>query len=372
MKPEERIMGAYYRMQGGENRATEMLATVLNGVPGYLDRLAERVGLQQAARYQMETQVRVPGSVIDLEIRAETADGQPVWLLWSEHKVRAPFSKEQLTRYAGELRKKAGVIDSRMIAVTLDAPSPEIWAEAEGNQICLLRWRDLLGLAEKVGKDIAGPSWRVQNRAGSDELARRLLLDWLTFYREELEEVAMEPLTRQMAEVLPEAVKAINVVDRILEGAFETACEAIGAGRLEEEDDYFCAVPPAGTWLASRDCVLYAKVEVDEAEMSAVSDKPFFKAGMFVRGEPAEALRDDSQFRQTLDEGDFFAWDEDTGRKTDFDVARGLPISEVVKREDLDGQEKSIRELCLQTFQMLIACPLDSEGPAAGDKNGVQ
>src|SRR5580704_10960502 len=100
--PEPLVMGAYFRRQGDENRATEMLATVIAGVSQYADQLADLVGMQRADTYIAETQVSAPGCVIDLEIQASN-QGNVSWLLWSEHKVSAAFGEDQLSRYAAAL-----------------------------------------------------------------------------------------------------------------------------------------------------------------------------------------------------------------------------------------------------------------------------
>src|SRR4051795_13006336 len=99
MRPDPLLMGAYYRRRG-EDRVTEVLATVLDGTPAYIARLADRVGLPRAAKYEVETQVPAPGCIADLQINALASNGDPAWLLWSEHKVHAPFSRAQLTKLA--------------------------------------------------------------------------------------------------------------------------------------------------------------------------------------------------------------------------------------------------------------------------------
>lgn len=147
-------MGAYFRRQGNENRATEMLATVIAGVPQYADQLAELVGMPRADTYKVETQVSVPGCVIDLEIQASN-QGTASWVLWSEHKVSAAFGEDQLLRYADALKAKAGSRPSRLIAVTLDPPIREIESQADKRDIHLLRWSDLIGIAEKAGHTLA-------------------------------------------------------------------------------------------------------------------------------------------------------------------------------------------------------------------------
>src|SRR4051812_48277745 len=117
MHPLPTIMGAYYRRRG-EDRVTEVFATVLAGVPAYVSLLAERVGLPDLATYEVSTQVR-SGSTIDLEIRATGAEEDDGWLLWSEHKLTDPLTKHQLTAEATALRARAGKLPSKLVAITL-------------------------------------------------------------------------------------------------------------------------------------------------------------------------------------------------------------------------------------------------------------
>src|SRR4051794_19180996 len=96
--PDPLLFGAYFRASG-EDRVTEVLATVLAGAPVFAGKFAELAGLPPAATYDIRTQVGTPGNVVDLEIRAKDAQGKPAWILWSEHKKNSPFAPRQLTRY---------------------------------------------------------------------------------------------------------------------------------------------------------------------------------------------------------------------------------------------------------------------------------
>ncbi len=131
MKPEERIMEAYYRRTGREDQATEVFATALDQVPGYANLLADQVDLDPADTHLIETQVISSSNRVDLEVRGLDEDGSTKWLLWSEHKLDATFGKRQLARYSAQLRDRADGSESRLIAITLRTPPPDAIAEAE-------------------------------------------------------------------------------------------------------------------------------------------------------------------------------------------------------------------------------------------------
>lgn len=142
MVPERTVMGAYHRRRG-EDRVTEVLATVLNSAPSYVGQLADRLGLRRQSSYRIETQVGVSGSVVDLEIEALGAAGETAWLLWSEHKVGAPFADQQLTRYASALEAKAGSVRTLPMAALVEHP---LLADQERAvaEFCERAFRDLL------------------------------------------------------------------------------------------------------------------------------------------------------------------------------------------------------------------------------------
>jgi hypothetical protein len=126
--PSPTILGAYYSRRG-EDRATEVFATVLQTVPVLVSLLAARLELPEPRSYEVSTQVR-SGCVIDLEIAATASNGEPGWLLWSEHKVRDPLTADQLEREVEELKVRAGARPRKLLAITLDPPLTAVKARA--------------------------------------------------------------------------------------------------------------------------------------------------------------------------------------------------------------------------------------------------
>src|SRR4051794_6746232 len=129
-QPDPLLFGAFFRASG-EDQITEVFATVLAGAPPFAAQLAELAGLPRCERYEFATQVRTPGGVIDLEIRAYDGAGRATWLLWSEHKQHAPFSQQQLSRYSAALQDAADGLESRLVAITQWEPSPAVKKEAD-------------------------------------------------------------------------------------------------------------------------------------------------------------------------------------------------------------------------------------------------
>jgi hypothetical protein len=360
MRPEQLLMGAYYR-RTGEDRVTEVLATVLQSTPTYVAGLAQLAGLPAAEEYLVETQVPGPGVVADLEIHA-LSGRTPQWLLWSEHKLHSPFSKQQLTKLTRALRTKAGDLPSRLIAITLQEPPADVLAEARENGVEVLRWRDVVAASNAEGSAVGGPTWRTLTQEDGEVRSRRLLLEWQAFCSRELEETAVQPLTTRQVEILLEVEPALDTLEHLLESGFRTGCRAIGAGNLKEKADYWSAQAPAGSWLLDQGCVLYAKTDTDDSWTAAPSGDAIFIAGIWAEGENAEALRTSANLVQRLGDQGFSFWDEGTGRAAYFDVSRTLGMSAVAARTTLDEQEALVAELCESAFRALLVA---NGGPEA-------
>lgn len=212
-------MSAYHR-RAGEDRVTEVLATVLAGAPGLTNALAERIGMPAAERFAIATQQPVgPDCIIDLEIRASTETGAALWLVWSEHKLEAPFREGQLAKYAAAIRDEADAA-FKLIAITLKQPNAVVLQEADRHDIALLRWSDVIALAQGAGVALRGRAWRTTSCTEcDDEIARRLLGEWLDFCDyDDVMETPVEPLTPDAVEMLPAAEQVMLTVDRLTEG----------------------------------------------------------------------------------------------------------------------------------------------------------
>jgi hypothetical protein len=357
--PEQQIMGAYFRRQVDEDRATEMLATVLDGVPQFVHQLADSVGLPRAPAYRVDTQSPAPGCRIDLQVEGLDLKGTRLWLLWSEHKIGAEFGSDQLPKYNAALRYNHDGVPHRLMVVTLESPLPNIQAQIEDLEIHQLYWKDIAALANRAGSELAGASWRAYAIDGPDEIARRLLIDWLIFSEnEELEEPTVEPLTAEMIAVLPAAVKAVETVDDLVSAAFESACDDIDAGKPREADEYWAANPPAKSWLARDGGELYAKFEKDDSWAVNPEGEPVFVAGMFLVGEPAERILGNRELKQCFKDDAYSVEREKWGRRTAIDLAKPITVDRIATAATADEQEALLARFFADTFRQLISYDL--------------
>jgi hypothetical protein len=346
--PDPLLFGAYFRASG-EDRVTEVLATVLQGAPQLAERLAAAAGLPRAARYAVETQVRASDSVLDLEIRASDEHGDPLWVLWSEHKKDAPFSPSQLTRYSERLVAAADGLPSKLIAITLWEPSAAVRAEAASLDVPLLRWRDLLQMAENTGEQLGGAAWRTKVSPERDALAPRLLREWLVFCRHELQEELVEPLTPERVAMVAEARLILESVDGLVEQAMRSTCAAMGTPSPKPEDDYWWSPPPKGSWAGEHECSLYLKFEAEDQQA------PLFAAGIWNEGQHAEALRADAELLGRLEADGYRFWDDGTGRRALVDISAVIPMGEIAASPRLEDQQRALADFAERALTALSA-----------------
>lgn len=358
VRPADLTMDAYFRRRG-EDRVTEMLAMTLAGARSYVYALADHIGLAHPADWEVETQVPAAGCVVDLELRGKDSEGRPTWILWSEHKVRAPFGRDQLTRLSNALRQEAAATTpTKLIAIMLQSPSQEVRAQAATNGVELLRWRDVVRLAEQAGATLAGgPAWRVQPDSEGGNEERRRLLEWLSFCKHELEETSVEPLTIRDIEILPEAEQALATIEELLEGGFEKVCAHLVAGPPKARDEWNAA-PPDGTWLADHECTLYVKHDTDETWPRVPPKTPVFVAGIFTEGEDAKELASDEALVGALDESGFNVWIDGKGSRAEFDIAQAVPMNEIVAQGTVALQEEHLAGFFRRVFEQILSLPV--------------
>ena len=345
-------MGAYYR-RTGEDRATEVVATVFQRVPAFIAQLADCVHLPPADSYEVSTQVDV-GCIIDLEIRARAADDQAGWLLWSEHKVADPLTVEQLVTEATALELRAAGAQHKLIAITLYPPSAAVRAHSELAGVTLLRWKDLVDLARRALHELDDTAIdRPERTGGSVEIERHLLLEWCAFCEHELE-APVEPLTDRRIAILAEADKAWETLEHLLEVGFRHACEELGTRPPRFTGEEWQAPGPSGTWLADQSGKLYARYDVDDSWTIGGVGGPAFTAGMWVEGDDADALRTRIELRQRLREQGFSCWDE-PGRHGYIALAKTLPLVALLVSADVQGQESAVRGFCFQVLSELLS-----------------
>ena len=359
MRPAESVMEAYYRRRG-EDRATELLATVLDGSPTLRRELARHLELPEPSTVEIETQRSIPpDSRIDLEIAGRGAEGEPLWLVWSEHKLRARFSHGQLKKYATALPRYRTEVPARiLIAITLGEPNAEVMREAGDHGVTLLRWSTMLGLVQSAGAAIAGSSWRTRNIGGEAEAERRLLREWTDFADLDDEmESPVEPLTAADVELLPRVEQLEDTLSYLTEEAFRAACGRVGGASLKEVDEGWHAQGPRDSWLHEFDALLYLNESVDDSKFAtAPTGKPVFAAGIFCEGSEAAELKD----RVAVPDSIFDA-SEFTGRKRYFDIGYTIPMADVALSGDLESQVALLADFCESSFRSLLAIGIEQD-----------
>src|SRR4051794_21946289 len=105
--------------RSGENRLTELFATVLDSHDELARQLLERVGLPSGERFEVYTQERVaPGCRPDLVLRSKRASGGLVSQVWAEHKTVSGFRHEQREDYRRALDAAPG--EGQLLTITAD------------------------------------------------------------------------------------------------------------------------------------------------------------------------------------------------------------------------------------------------------------
>jgi hypothetical protein len=356
MNPDPTILGAYYRRRG-EDRVTEVLATVLTQSPPLAGELAAHLGLDPPERCDVTTQIPIQGGIIDLQIQGYDADRRTIWLLWSEHKVNAPFAPGQLARYARELPSHAQGISHQQVAITLNDPTTEDKREASAHDVRLLRWQEVSALVDKAGQRLSGGNWRSRRCEGELEIQRRFLLEWLAFADNELE-AAMEPLTPDTVAMLPQAERLIGTIDHLLATSLTGACAELKASvpKYSSSNDCFIAAPHQDSWLAQAGMKLYMTYDSDGTWVAGTDDGPVFALGAWTDGgEYADLLSGEPRLRALEDDG-FLIDDEPSGKTPNFDISTTLSMSEVARTNaDLAGQEAALTKSVHDAFAKLLA-----------------
>ena len=224
----------------GENRLTEILASVLEAVPAYASRLLAEVGLETAcARFEVSTQVFAEGKFVDMEVLGLDERGAVVSRLWSEHKDWAGFSPGQMENYEKRLGSLPG--NGRLIAVVRH---PRVGT----NEIA---WQRIAELADQVGHDRGGGGWRA-DALDTDAPAQQLLLAELIAYLERRELAFMDPLETAHILVIEGADDTADVLDALMQRGAQhmelTAAPKLGMTKSEFGRRWIGLSGPAECW----------------------------------------------------------------------------------------------------------------------------
>lgn len=341
MDPAPTIMGAYYR-RTREDRATEVLATVLQAVPAFVAQLAHRLGLPRGDAYEVGTQIG-SGPIIDLEIKARSTDGQPTWLLWSEHKVTDPLTAQQLIDEEKALAARAGALTRRLVAITLYPPQMAVAAKAKAMDVTLLRWSDVFRMATNATIELESQPEQGSERCPElGALQRHLLAEWRAFSEQELE-ATVEALTSDRVNMLLEASKGIETIQHLLVEGFRGACAAVGASQPKEAERQQRSAPPADSWFEERGWKLYAHYEFEETWATAGAEAPALIAGAWAEGDDADVVRQDVALRCLFAQRGFNHWDE-PGKHGWIEFAKSLALADLAASDDVDSQMQAVEQ----------------------------
>jgi len=343
-------MSAYYRRRG-EDRVTEVFASVLDQSPDLLSGLLERLSLPAVDSHEVQTQVRSAGVTIDLEVIGRGADGTARWVLWSEHKVSDSLTARQLRNEWSALKARAGSAHQRLIAITLFAPTEDAAAFAAATDCTLLRWGEITRLAHRARDHHRSQTPGVRGST-TTTVADHLLAEWIAFANNELE-ASVEALTPERVRLLSEADKALDTLDSLMTSGFTRACTRLGAGKPKASNDELHATAPHGSWLADRGFKLYAKY-LPDGGFGDVAD-PCLVVGAWLSGDDAGSARRSREFHTTLSERGLAIWDEDDRHGGWIEFGEAVSLVDLAAHETFDQQDAAFGEACVRVLQTLAA-----------------
>ena len=205
--------------RSGENRLTELFATVLSSHAGLAAALLSDVGLTAGERFDVRTQERVgEGCIPDLVVRSLAANGSLVAELWSEHKTVSGFRPGQCEDYVRLLGERG--VAGRLLTITRDHASPTTeWEQRT--------WQEIGELADGVGRAWGGARWR-QEAAGPQAPARERLLHEFLWYLEQEGFAVVRPVTIDDLRVLQATADAAQGMAALI----ATTAERLGVTDL--------------------------------------------------------------------------------------------------------------------------------------------
>jgi hypothetical protein len=331
-EPSSSLFGAYFRYTG-EDRLTEVLATVLERSPALVASIAGRSGLSAPHRYEVRTQVRPPSGVrVDLEIRGFSEDHSPAWLLWSEHKTHTSFHGDQLQRYRKSLAADPFADTKRLVAILLGPPTPSEREQAQRAEATLMSWGDIALACRRL---------RTQ---GDDAVA-----EWIDFFTNEMGEQVAEPLTAGGVDIAVQADALYVTLEDLTEQPMRAACDELGLPAPKAVGDYWASTPTAG-WAAEHGVKLYMQYDVH----GEVGGEPAFKIGFYTVGEDAANLAEDADLADKLREAGLGVYADGARHAAEFDIWCEVAMSEVTTEPSLEAQRARLGGACTAFFNAVL------------------
>jgi hypothetical protein len=331
-EPSSSLFGAFYRASG-EDRATEVLATVLQRSPELANAFAALADLPPARRHEVRTQVFTnKKDRVDLELRGFATDDTPLWLLWAEHKTHTTFHTAQLQRYRKCLKKLEDVGDKRLVAILLRPANQAERDEATRADATLHTWNDLYLAARRLPHDGHG-----------------VVAEWMQFSDNELGASVAEPLTPGRVDIVAEASVLWDTLADLTEQTMRKACSMLGLPNPRVTDGYWSA--PAVTGLAAEQGFRFYIQESIEGELV---DEPSFKLGVYCLGEPADELIADDTLIAALRAEGLGVYPDGTRHQAEFDIWTEISMKDVATLDTIEAQRELLATRAISLFKRVI------------------
>jgi hypothetical protein len=335
--------------RSAEDRLTELYAVALEIHPGFASRVFALVDLPPAERYEAFTQhVLDDGSGrVDLRVRGFDANGEPVAILYAEHKEPGGhFQEGQPQKYlsALELEARESGAESRFLVVVGERDDAEEHGQgprrvrqqvAEADEdaarirksspvmIDATTWQAIANCAELAGRDAhAGGdklAWREAAAAADAPASQRLLCELLWYFEEEgyamtngltAEQLAFAPQAIEIEDTLRallDATTALLLQERFGRFRLETPR---GGGQTERSQDFRA---PAGSWLEKwKGGLWWGYGDYAQSDRSVDERKLAFAVGLWLQPKEARRLDQRKAFRVQLEGFELHLDDEGT------------------------------------------------------------
>ena len=280
--------------------------------------------------------------------------------VWDENKLGARFHAGQIDRYGEALRAKQRLTSARghehdvaLIGILGASPAAADAAAAQRAGMKLLRWQDIAELADAVGRG-GGSTWRTDALDAHAHAGERLLAEFI-WYLEDWEGLAV---TRALTD---DDNSLLDRVERTL-GAFEgllaRSAQQLGSyepdGKTEWGDFDECAQLLSGPgWWSTLDAYLTLFVSGDDAWGTEPTGAPAFGLALSLPHGDADFLVEDAAWMDGI-AGDGFKYYDDPDRGWDPQVARQLPVSEVVEHVEFASQVAALSQFARDALDALV------------------
>jgi len=331
-------LAASSHANSSEDRLTELYALALEEHEGFASRVFALADLPPAVKYEAYTQeILVDGSGrLDLRVRGLVLDGEPVSLLYAEHKQPgAGFQKEQPEKYLPSLRQEARssratprfmvVVGSgddtdrhvptrtrprtRRRVARADKEAVRV-DERRGSLVIGRTWQQIANCAELAGREAdAGEDkldWRERAEGPGASASQRVLRELLWYFEEEGYAVT-NGLTAGQLSIAVQAVELEDTLRDLFDATTPLILKArFGKHRLETVRGGGKTVrgvdfkPPVGSWVANWRGGIWFGYVAEEKSRSSTPRQLQFQVGVWLPRKEARVLDGKATFKDQL------------------------------------------------------------------------